>query len=109
VKRSPEHDSEAPEATTGFSDEDIYRTTRLAGEHGFDSFDSGRAQNATYEDTRFFELQTFIGMVGCGTPQGAARFKFRRGKEYGPHGDTHLRAVKQLDPESLLQVLRRVH
>jgi len=23
-------------------------------------------------------------MVGCGTPQGAARFKFRRGKEYGP-------------------------
>jgi hypothetical protein len=34
-------------------------------------------------------------MVGCGTPQGAARFKFRRDKEYGPHGDTHLRAVKQ--------------
>ena len=42
-------------------------------------------------------------MVGCGTPQGAARFKFRRGKEYGPHGDTHLRAVKQFDPESLLE------
>jgi len=41
-------------------------------------------------------------MVGCGTPQGAARFKFRRGKEYGPHGDTHLRAVKQFDPERLL-------
>lgn len=41
-------------------------------------------------------------MVGCGTPQGAVRFKFRRGKEYSPHGDTHLRAVKQFDPESLI-------
>ena len=81
VRRSPEGDSEASKATTGFSDEDIFQTTRLAREHGFGPFDSGRAQNATYDDTRFFELQTFIGMVGCGTPQGAARFKFRRGKE----------------------------
>ncbi len=103
VRRSPEDDSEAPEATTEFSDKEIYRTTRLAREHGFDRFDSERAQNATYEDTRFFELQTFIGMVGCGTPQGAARFKFRRGKEYAPHGDTHLRAAKQFNPEDLLE------
>ena len=86
-----------------FTNKEIFRTTRLAREHCFSSFDSGRAQNATYEDTRFFELQTFIGMVSCGTPQGAARFKFRRGKEYGPHGDTHLRAIKQFDPESLLE------
>lgn len=103
MRRSLEGDTEAPEATTEFSDEEIYRTTRLAREHGFGTFDSGRAQNATYEDTRFFELQTFIGMVGCSTPQGAARFKFRRGKEYGPHGDSHLRAVKRFDPESLLE------
>ncbi|MFC7130623.1 transposase [Haloferax chudinovii] len=102
VKQSSEDASEVPEGPTEFSDEEIYQTTRLAREHGFSPFDSKRAQNATYEDTRFFELQTFIGMVGCGTPQGAARFKFRRGKEYGPHGDTHLRAVKKFDPESLL-------
>jgi hypothetical protein len=102
VKQSSEETTDTAENTTKFSDEEIYRTTRLAREHGFGPFDSERAHNATYEDTRFFELQTFIGMVGCGTPQGAARFQFRRGKEYGPHGDTHLRAVKQFDPERLL-------
>ena len=107
VKQSSEEATDSAEDSTKFSDEEIYRTTRLAREHGFSSFDSGRAQNATYEDTRFFELQTFIGMVGCGTPQGAARFKFRRGKEYGPHGDTHLRAVKQFDIENLLDGFQR--
>ncbi|ELY67182.1 transposase [Natronococcus jeotgali DSM 18795] len=103
VKQSSEEIIDSAEDVTKFSDEEIYRTTRLAREHGFGPFDTGRAQNATYEDARFFELQTFIGMVGCGTPQGAARFKFRRGKEYGPHGDTHLCAVKQFDSESLLK------
>ncbi|ELY93736.1 transposase [Natrialba taiwanensis] len=86
-----------------FSDEQIRRTTRLARDHGFDGFDSGRAKNASYEDVQFFELQTFMGMVGCGTAQGAARFQFRRGEEYGPHGDTHLRAVKQFEPEALIE------
>jgi len=33
---------------------------------------------------------------------GATRFQYRRGEEYGPHGDTHLRAVKQFDPEGLV-------
>ncbi|WP_049990589.1 transposase [Natrinema salifodinae] len=65
-------------------------------------FESGRASNASYEDTQFFELQTFMGMVRCGTAQGATRFQYRRGEEYGPHGDTHLRAVKQFDPKELV-------
>jgi hypothetical protein len=85
-----------------FTDKQIYRTTRLARDHGFDGFDSGRAENATYEDTQFFELQTFMGMVGCGTPQGATRFQYRHGPDGCPHGDTHLRAVKQFDPDSLI-------
>jgi hypothetical protein len=68
----------------------------------FGHFDSDRASNTTYEDTQFFELQTFMGMVRCGTAQGATRFQYRRGEEYGPHGDTHLRAVKQFDPEGLV-------
>jgi hypothetical protein len=97
-------DDEQDESTSlEFSDEQIRRTTRLARDHGFGGFDSGRAQNASYEDTQFFELQTFMGMVGCGTAQGAARFQYRRGAEYGPHGDTHLRAVKQFDPEELVE------
>lgn len=107
VTQSSKENSEPTENATEFFDEEIYRTTRLAREHGFGSFDSERAQNATYEDTRFFELQTFIGMAGCGTQQGAARFKFRRGNEYGPHGDTHLRVVKQFDPENLIDGLQQ--
>ncbi len=86
-----------------FTDKQIYRTTRLARDHGFDGFDSGRAANATYDDTEFFELQTFMGMVGCGTPQGATRFQYRRGPDSGPHGDTHLRTVKQFEPEALVE------
>ncbi|MFC6723010.1 transposase [Halobium palmae] len=89
------------ESRPTFTDGQISRTTRLARDHVFDSFDSGRAQNAMYEDSRFLELQTFLGMARCGTSQGATRFQFRRGKQYGPHGDTHLRTVKQFDPDEL--------
>jgi len=105
-KRDPSAFSDEPNDTKsddGFSDEQIQRTTRLAREHGFGGFDSGRADNASYDDTQFFELQTFMGMVGCGTPQGATRFQYRRGEEYGPHGDTHLRAVKQFEPDDLIE------
>ncbi len=84
------------------SQEKIIQTTRLARDHTFGHFDSGRASNASYEDTQFFELQTFMGMVRCGTGQGATRFQYRRGEEYGLHGDTHLRAVKQFDPDELV-------
>jgi hypothetical protein len=92
-----------PEAYDGFSDEEMYRTTRLARDHGFDGFHTGRGDNASYEDVQLFELQTFMGMVGCGTAQGAARFQYQRGEEYGPHGDTHLRAIKQFDPEDIIE------
>ena len=100
---STDDDEQNESGGAEFSDEQIHRTTRLARNYGFDGFDSGRAQNASYEDTQFFELQTFMGMVGCGTAQGAARFQFRQGKEYGPHGDTHLRAVKQFEPEAMIE------
>jgi hypothetical protein len=86
-----------------FTTEQIQRTTRLARDHGFNGFDSGRAANASYEDTQFFELQTFMGMAGCGTPQGANRFRYRHGPESSPHGDTHLRTVKQFEPETLIE------
>ncbi|AHG05672.1 hypothetical protein HALDL1_00455 (plasmid) [Halobacterium sp. DL1] len=37
-----------------FSQEEIVQTTRLARDHAFGHFDSGRASNASYEDTQFF-------------------------------------------------------
>jgi hypothetical protein len=100
---SADDDEQDESGDAEFSDEQIRQTTRLARDYGFDGFDSGRAQNASYEDVQFFELQTFMGMVGCGTAQGAARFQYRRGEEYGPHGDTHLRAIKQFEPEALIE------
>lgn len=55
-----------PESQPTFTDAQISRTTHLARDHAFGSFDSDRAQNATYEDTRFLELQTFLGMLAVG-------------------------------------------
>ncbi|QZP39339.1 transposase (plasmid) [Halobaculum magnesiiphilum] len=85
-----------------FDYDTIHRTARLARNHAFASFKSGRAENASYEDCCFLELQSYMGMVGCGSTQGARRFQTRRGRHYGPHGDTHLRAVKQFTRETLV-------
>ncbi|RBI60445.1 transposase [halophilic archaeon] len=93
---------EQTEEQDPFSENEIVQTTRLARDHAFGYFESGRAANASYEDMQFFELQTFMGMVGCGTAQGAARFQYRRGDDYGPHGDMHLRVVKQFSPRELV-------
>lgn len=96
VKQSSEEESELPEGDTEFSDEEIYRTTRLAREHGFGSFDLGEVR------TRRTKIRVSSSFRRSSEWSGAARFKFRRGKEYGPHGDTHLRTVKQFDPEDLI-------
>jgi len=101
VKQSSEETTDTAENTTKFSDEEIYRTTRLAREHGFGPFDSERAHNATYEDTRFFELQTFIGMVGCGTPQGRPGSSSDEAKSTVPT-ETPTSEPSKFDPERLL-------
>lgn len=92
----------AEESGRKFSDDEIHRTTRLAREHTFGAFSSDREANTSYDDSQFFELQTFLGMTGCGTAQGAARFQYREQGET-PHGDTHLRTVKQFSPEDLIE------
>jgi hypothetical protein len=43
-----------------------------------------------------------MGMVRCGTPKGSARFQYRHSSDHSPHGDTHLRTVKQFAPEKLI-------
>ncbi|MFC6722817.1 hypothetical protein ACFQE1_00010 [Halobium palmae] len=60
VADSRESGAEEAEPDSGdeFDDGTIYQTTRLVKEHGFGSLDSGRAGNLTYDDNRFFELQT---------------------------------------------------
>jgi len=46
------------------SQEEIIQTTRLARDHAFDHFDSGRASNASYEDTQFSSYRHSWGWFG---------------------------------------------
>ncbi|UPM44955.1 hypothetical protein [Halocatena salina] len=84
-----------------FSDEQIRMHVRHARETVFGTFDSGRAANATYPDSRFNELQALVALGGCGTPQGQSRMETFFGEDYTPHGDTHLRTVKQYSQEQI--------
>ncbi len=77
-----------------FSNEQIRRHVRHARETVFGAFDSGRAANALYPDSRFNELQALMALCRCGTPQGQSRMETFFGEEYTPHGDTHLRTIK---------------
>lgn len=86
-----------------FTGEQIRRTVRLGQKHAFSSFDSGRADNAMYEDGVFYELQSFLCMNECGTPQGSRRFQRHSPRDETPHGDTHLRTVKKFDEEAILR------
>ncbi len=84
-----------------FTTEQIHKHVRHARETVFSAFDSGRAANATYPDSRFTELQALMALGGCGTPQGQSRMETFFGEDYTPHGDTHLRTVKQYSQETL--------
>lgn len=54
-----------------------------------------------YPDSRFDEFQALMALGGCGTPQGQARMETFFGEDYTPHGDTHLRMIKQYTPETI--------
>lgn len=79
-----------------FTNEQIRKHVRHARETVFGAFDSGRAANATYPDSRFDELQALMALCRCGTPQGQSRMATFFGEDYTPHGDTHLRTIKPL-------------
>jgi hypothetical protein len=88
--------------TGAFSTDQIRQTVRLARDTVFGAFDSGRADNAVYPDRRFAELQAFMSLKNCGTPQGSRRMAQFRGEGATPHGDTHLRTVAKFDHERIL-------
>ncbi|UPM45201.1 transposase [Halocatena salina] len=101
--RLPRHvdetDSDLRERHVGeFTTEQIRKHVRHARETVFGAFDSGRAGNAVYPDSRFDELQALMALGGSGTPQGQSRMENFFGEDYTPHGDTHLRTVKQYTP-----------
>ncbi|RRJ34028.1 hypothetical protein [Halocatena pleomorpha] len=81
-----ENDSDLRERQVGdFSDDQIRQTIRLARDTMFGAFDSGRAANVIYPDSRFDELQALMSLFECGTPQGQSRMANFFGNEYTPH------------------------
>ncbi len=104
--RPPRHvgvsDSDLRERDTPeFTEGQIRTHVRHARETVFGAFDTGRAGNAVYPDSRFDELQALMALGGSGTPQGQSRMENFFGKDYTPHGDTHLRTIKQYTPETI--------
>ncbi|MFC4552405.1 transposase [Halorussus sp. GCM10023401] len=91
-----ENDSDLRERHVGeFSNDQIRKCVRLARNTVFGAFDSGRAGNTKYPDSRFGELQAFMALGECGTPEGQSRMENFFGEDYTPHGDTHLRTVNK--------------
>lgn len=75
-----EEPTENNESESGESDEDTFSSQqitqmlKLGRSYAFAPFDSERADNSSYDDNCFLELQSYIGMVGCGADQGSRRF-----------------------------------
>lgn len=103
-EESTENDaSESTESNDdAFSSQQITQMLKLGRSYAFAPFDSERADNSSYDDSCFLELQSYIGMVGCGANQGSRRFAAHSHRDQTPHGDTHLRAVQQFDPDQIL-------
>ena len=97
-----ENDSDLRKRHVGeFSNDQIRKHVRLARDTVFGAFDSGRAGNVKYPDSRFDELQAFMALRGCGTPQGQSRMENFFGDDYTPHGDTHLRTVDKFSEDAI--------
>lgn len=105
--RQPRHvkknDSDPRERHVGeLSNDQIRKYVRFARDMVFGSFGTGRTENVKYPDSRFDELQALMALCGCGTPQGQSRMENFFGRDYTPHGDTHLRTVGK-HTEKLIQ------
>lgn len=101
-RRVDDNDSDLRKRHVGeFSNDQIRKHIRLARDTVFGAFDSGRAGNQKYPDSRFDELQAFMALRGCGTPQGHSRMENFYDEDYTPHGDTHLRTVKKHSEDTI--------
>lgn len=102
---SDPNEADNPDGDRGrdFSEAEINRTIGLARDVAFEPFDSGRAENATYDDVALMQAQAYLGMDGSGTPQLNHRFRHFSDREAVPAGDTHLRTVKRFGTSEATQ------
>lgn len=80
----------------GITDEHIMQAIRTARDHGLSAFETDRAANASYPDELFFERQAYLNLADVGTTTPRRRFDRLSDWNKTPHGDTHLRTMKQI-------------
>ncbi len=71
----------------------------------FPCFGFNRAENAHYEQEAFLELQTHMGLTQSAAESGTDIFAQDTDRPHAPDGDTHLHAIQQLDPDSVLRMV----
>ncbi|WP_137685332.1 transposase [Haloarcula mannanilytica] len=80
----------------GVTDEHIMQAIRTARDRGLGAFETDRAANAQYPDDLFFERQAYLNLADVGTTTPRRRFDRLSDWDKTPHGDTHLRTMKQI-------------
>jgi len=80
----------------GVTDEHIMQAIRTARDRGLGAFETDRAANARYPDDLFFERQAYLNLADVGTTTPRRRFDRLSDWNNTPHGDTHLRTMKQI-------------
>jgi hypothetical protein len=75
------------------------KVTQALCEYVFPAMDLDRPEEGTrYDDTAFFELQSYLGLTDTAANQGSRLFDEETTRESGgPDGDTHLHYIKQLE------------
>lgn len=75
------------------------KVTQALCEYVFPVMDLDRPDEGTrYDDTVFFELQSYLGLTDTAANQGSRLFDEETTRvDGGPDGDTHLHYIKQLD------------
>ena len=81
---------------TGVTDKHIIQAIRTARDRGLGAFETDRAANARYPDDLFFERQAYLNLADVGTTTPRRRFDRLSDWDNTPHGDTHLRTMKQI-------------
>lgn len=71
----------------------------------FPAFSFDRAQNAHYETDTFCELQCHLGLSSSAAESGTDLFAEDTTRGSAPDADTHLRNIKQLDPNEILSMV----
>ena len=82
-----------------YIDDKAKKVTQALCEYVFPVMDLDRPDEGTrYDDTAFFELQSYLGLTDTAANQGSRLFNEETTREGGgPDGDTHLHYIKQLD------------